>query len=364
MLERFKVPEEDRVYIRPEQMRVATEIVFKNSGLSDEDAGLSTDVLMLSDMRGCETHGVSNMLRRYVEWYDDGLLNPTPNMKIIRESDATATLDADNGLGLHIAPKAMEIAIEKAEKYGMGSVAVSGNNNCHVGMLAYHSMMALEHDMIGVTLIAGDALSAVPTFGAEKRFATNPWAYAVPARDMPPFVFDIATTQVAGNKLALAKRVGAPLEDHWIANIDGSSMVGNPQLPDDRSQYHQLPMGGTREQGSHKGYGFMAVAEILSQILSGAGAAFLNPGTMCHWFCAYKIDAFTDPEKFKDDMDDFLNGLATTPPAPGHDRVLYPGLPEHEETLLREKEGIPYHREVIDWFRSISDARNLGIDLG
>ncbi|MCH8103662.1 MAG: Ldh family oxidoreductase, partial [Chloroflexi bacterium] len=129
MLERFKVPEEDRVYIRPEQMRAATEIVFKNSGLSDEDAGLSTDVLMLSDMRGCETHGVSNMLRRYVEWYDDGLLNPTPNMKIIRESDATATLDADNGLGLHIAPKAMEIAIEKAEKYGMGSVAVSGNNN-------------------------------------------------------------------------------------------------------------------------------------------------------------------------------------------------------------------------------------------
>ncbi len=362
MLERFHVPEADRVYVRQERMREATEIVFRKMGLSDEDARLSADVLMLSDLRGVETHGVSNMLRVYVQQYNDGDANPTPEITTVRESPTTALMDAGGGLGLHTAPVAMDLAIEKAKKHGMGSVTM--RNSRHLGMAAYHAMMALEHDMIGITLIAGDMLSAVPTFGAEKRFATNPWAYAAPARNMPPFVFDVATTQVAGNKLALAQRVGAPLEDHWIANLDGSSMVGNPQLPDDRAQYHQLPMGGTREQGSHKGYGFMAVAEILSQMLSGAGAAFLNPDTMCHWFCAYKIEAFTDPEKFKDDMDDFLDGLATTPPAPGHDRVLYPGLPEHEETLLREKEGIPYHREVIDWFRSISDARNLGIDLG
>ncbi len=362
MLERFKVPEEDRVYVKREDMQYAAETVFKASGLSDEDAKLSTDVLMLSDMRGCETHGVSNMLRRYVDWYDDGTITATPNVRVTRESDATANMDGGMGLGLHVGPKAMELAIEKADKFGMGSVTV--HNTSHLGMLAYHSMMAMEHDMIGVTVIAGNPMSMIPTFGAELRLATNPWAYAVPADKMPPFVFDVATTQVAGNKLALAKRIGSPLEDYWIADSDGAPMLGNPQLPDERDDYMMLPFGGTREQGSHKGYGFAAVAEILSQIMSGTGAAFMNPGSMSFWFCAYKIEAFTEVAKFKTDMDEFLNALATTPPAPGHDRVLYAGLSEHEETQIREKEGIPYHREVIDWFRSLSDARNMGIELG
>ena len=362
LLERFKVPEEDRIYVQRDRMQAATEAVFKSCGLSDEDAKLSTDVLMLSDMRGCETHGVSNMLRLYAEWYEEGFTNPRPNVRVVRESDATATLDSDMGLGLHVAPKGMEIAIEKAEKFGMGSVAI--NNATHLGMLAYHSMMALEHDMIGVTMIAGNPLSIAPTFASEKRFATNPWAYAAPARKMPPFVFDVATSQVAGNKLSLARRVNAPLEDNWITDSQGPLLTDNPQVPDEREDFHLAPFGGTREQGSHKGYGFAAVAEILCQILSGVGAGWLHPGTMSHWVCAYKIDAFTDVAKFKDDMDDFLSGLASTPPAPGHERVLYPGLPEHEETQLREKEGIPYHREVIGWYKSFSDARGLGMDFG
>ena len=160
------------------------------------------------------------------------------------------------------------------------------------------------------------------------------------------------------------RRAVANMLPGWITDLDGAPILDEVQLPE-RGQYYQLPLGGTREQGSHKGYGFAAVAEILSQIMSGTGAAFMNPGSMSFWFCAYKIAAFTEVVKFKTDMDEFLNALATTPPAPGHDRVLYAGLSEHEETQIREKEGIPYHREVIDWFRSLSDARNLGIvDLG
>ncbi|MFW6175069.1 MAG: Ldh family oxidoreductase [Chloroflexota bacterium] len=361
MLERFKVPEADRVYVQEDRMRSATESVFRKMGLAAKDAALSADVLMTSDLRGCETHGVSNMLRRYVGWYNTGELNPRPNVAVVRESDVTATLDADNGLGLHTAPPAMEIAMEKAERHGMGAVTVK--NARHLGMLAYHSMMALERDMIGVCMIAGNPLSMVPTFGAEKRFATNPWAWAAPARNMPPFVFDAATTQVAGNKLALAQRIGSKLEPAWITRKDGSIIMEETDLPPNRDDYHILPIGGTREQGSHKGYGFAAIAEIMSQILPGMGAAFLHPGTMGHFFQAYKIDAFTDLEKFKDDMDAFLGGLANTPPAPGHDRVLYPGLPEHEETEKRRREGIPYHKEVIDWFHTISEELDLGLKL-
>jgi len=360
MLERFFVPEKDRVYVKQERMRAATETIFKKMGLSDTDAALSADVLMLSDLRGCETHGVSNMLRLYVQQYGTGELNPRPNVRVVRDADAVATIDSDRGLGLHVAPKAMELAIEKADKFGAASVCVA--NGRHLGMLAYHAMLPLDHDMIGVCTIAGNPLSMVPTFGAEKRFATNPWAWAAPARKMPPFVFDVATTQVAGNKLRLADRVGAMLEPGWITRPDGDPIMEETNLPP-RGQYHMLPVGGTREQGSHKGYGLAAIADIMAETLSGNGPGFLNPGTMGHFVSAYKIDAFTDAEAFKDNMDAFLEGLANTPPAPGHERVYYAGLPEHEETQKRLAEGIPYHREVIQWFLATRDELDLEFEL-
>ena len=362
MLDRFLVPEKDRVFVESEKMRGATIEIFEKCGQSPADAALSADVLMTSDLRGCESHGVSNQLRVYVQMYGDREINPTPNVRVTRETDVTANLDGDEGLGLHVLPKAMELAIEKAEKHGMGAVTV--HNSRHIGMLAYHSMMALEHDMIGLTTTAGNPMSMVPTHAGEKMFATNPWAWAAPARNEAPFVFDIATTQVAGNKLYLAQRVGAPMEPAWVADAEGIPIMESAQLPD---EYMSLPFGGTREQGSHKGYGFAATCEILSTILSGMGPGFLMPKTprplMGHYVQAIKIDGFTDPDQFKDDMDRFLGGLRNAKPAPGHDRVVYAGLPEAEEVEIRQREGIPYHREVIEWFESIKAELGLGFEL-
>lgn len=364
MLERFMVPEKDRVYVQHDVMHGATREIFLKMGLTDEDATLSADVLMTSDLRGCESHGVSNMLSHYVDWYAKGHANPRPNLQITRESDTTANIDGDEGLGLHVLPKAMEIAIEKSKKHGTGTVVV--HNSRHIGMLAYHAMMPLKHDMIGWCLTAGNPLNAVPTFGAEERFATNPWAWAVPAATEPPFVFDVATTQVAGNKLRLADRVKAPMEPGWITKPDGTPIMEETELPP-RGEYKMLPMGGTREQGSHKGYGFAAVAEILCDILGGAGAGFLMPApppiVLGHFVQAINIDAITDVKKFKEDMDDFLKGLRETKPAPGHDRVVYAGLPEHEETEIRMREGIPYHRGVIEWFETIKAEMGLSYEL-
>ena len=362
MLERFLVPEQARVFVQPENMLQATIEIFEKCGQSAEDAALSAEVLLTSDLRGCESHGVSNMLRVYVQMYGEQESNPTPNVRITRETDVTANLDGDTGLGLHVLPKAMEMAIEKAEKHGMGAVTV--HNSRHIGMLAYHSMMPLEHDMIGVTTTAGNPLSMVPTHAAEKMYATTPWAWAAPARNDVPFVFDIATTQVAGNKLRLAERIGAPMEPAWISDVDGAPIMDEAPLPDD---YMMLPFGGTREQGSHKGYGFAAMAEIMAPILSGMGPGFLMPPSprtiMGHYVQAIKIDGFIDPEQFKDDMDKLLGGLRNAKPAPGHDRVVYAGLPEAEEVEIRKKEGIPYHREVIEWFESVKAEFGLGFEL-
>lgn len=357
MLERFHVPVADRVYVREAPMRDATEAIFGALGLSEEDAALCADVLMFNDIRGVESHGVSNMLRNYIAEYRAGKLNPRPTFTIERESPTTAVVDGGGGLGLHVAPKAMDIAIEKAREYGLGAVCV--HNVGHMGGTGYHAMRALPHDMIGVAMTASGSATVLPTWGAVPRFGTNPLAWAAPAATMPPFCLDIGTSQVAQNKLRLARRVGAKVEPAWIAGLDGAPIMEPIDVPD---ECYLLPMGGTRENGSHKGYGFAAIVDIMCSTLTGLGPSFLaqTPG---YHLLAYRIDAFVDAEKFKRDMDDFLQGLVDTPPAPGHERVIYPGLIEAEETEKRRAEGIPYHSEVIEWFRTIGAELGLTFDF-
>ena len=357
MLDRFKVPEADRVYVRQEEMRAATEAIFEGVGLSTEDAALATDVLIFNDLRGVETHGVSNMLRIYVDRYRDGSMEPRPEFTITRETETTVVIDGGGGLGLHVAPRAMVLAIEKAARYGLGAACVT--NVGHMGGSGYHAMRATQHDMIGLALSASGALSMVPTFGAEPRLGTNPIAWAAPADEMPPFMLDMGTTQIANNKLRLASRVGAQVEPGWIADIDGSPIMERVDVPE---QSYMLPLGGTREQGSHKGYGLGAVVDILGSTLSGIGPGLvaLVPG---FHLMAYRIDAFVDAAKFKSDMDVFLRGLAETPPAPGEERVVYPGLLEAEAEAERLRDGIPYHVEVVEWFRTIGDELGLRFEF-
>ncbi len=359
MLKHFVVPEKDQVFVREIAVRTGMTALFKAMGVAIEDAELAADVLIAADLRGCESHGVSNMVRRYIEMYTDGRLNPTPNVRVIRESPVSATIDADRGIGLHIGPKAMDMAIEKADQSGIGAVAVQ---RCgHVGMLAYYPMQAIEKDMIGVCMVSAGGGIMVPTFGSEPAFGTHPIAWAAPADKMPPFVFDIATTQVAANKLSLTRRIGSKLEPGWICDLEGKPIMEPVDTPD-YGQFHMLPLGGTRENGSHKGYGFAAIADIMSGILSGNGPGFFAGGIDTSQFVmAIKIDAFLDVADFKRDMDKLLCRLADMKPAPGHERVYYAGLMEDEESTQRQEKGIPYHHEVIDWFNRTSDELNLRI---
>lgn len=359
MLKHFLVPEKDAVRVSEEAARQGMQALFSAMGVSTEDAKLAADVLILSDLRGCESHGVSNMVRRYIEMYADGRLNPNPNLKVLRESAVSATWDADRGIGLHVGPKAMDLAIAKAEEFGIGSVAVQ---RCgHVGMLAYYAMQALPHDMIGVCMVSAGGGIMVPTFGSSTAFGTHPIAWAAPSNEMPPFVFDVATTQVAANKLGLTRRIGSKLEPGWICDLEGRPIMDYVDTPN-YGEFNMLPLGGTRENGSHKGYGFALIADIMSGILSGNGPGFFAGGIDTSQFLlAFKVDAFLDVQEFKQDMDAILSHLANMKPAPGHDRVYYAGLIEHEEALDRKSNGIPYHREVVDWFNGVSETYDLGI---
>ena len=180
---------------------------------------------------------------------------------------------------------------------------------------------------------------------------------------MPPFVFDVATTQVAANKLMLTRRIGSNLEPGWITGLDGEPILESVDSPD-YGGFYMLPFGGTRENGGHKGSGFAAIVDIMSGILSGNGPGFTAPPRIHSQFVmAIKVEAFVDAAEFKADLDALLRKIADMKPVAGQERVYYAGLLEHEESHRRQRDGIPYHREVVDWFNATAHNRKLDFQL-
>ena len=356
ILERFKVPQQDQVFVSEAALRRTVTQIFEKLGLTPDDAAEGADVLTMTDLRGVETHGVSNMLRAYVRDYKAGKLDPKPGWRVVRESPGTAVIDAERRLGVIIGPKAMRLAVEKARTVGVGVVTVF--NSGHFGAIGHYAMQAAQQDMIGVCF-TGAGLSVVPTFAAKPMLGTNPIAIAAPARNEAPMLFDAATSAIAGNKIRLAIRVASPLLPGWVTDKDGVPIMEEKPVFD-RDEFYQAPLGGTREQGSHKGYGLALMAEVLSTVLAGALPTMLVPGSGSkNHFAAYSIEAFTDLEQFKTTMDEMLRTLRTAQPAPGQERVLYPGLSEAEETEHRRTHGIPLHKEVLEWFAQCTSE--LGI---
>lgn len=356
ILERFKVPAKDQVFVSEAALRKTVAQIFEKVGVTAEDSAEAADVLIMADVRGVESHGVSNMLRAYVRDYKANKLDPKPGWRVVRESPGTAVIDAEKRLGVIVGPKAMRLAVEKARQVGVGVVTVF--NSGHFGAIGHYAMQAAQQDMVGVCF-TGAGLSVVPTFASKPMLGTNPIALAAPARKEAPMLFDAATSAIAGNKIRLAMRVASPLLPGWVTDKDGTPIMEEKPVFD-RDDFFQAPLGGSREQGSHKGYGFAMMAEVLSTVLAGALPTMLVPGSGSkNHFAAYNIEAFTDVEHFKDTMDQMLGALRTAKPAPGHDRVLYPGLSEAEETAHRREHGIPLHKEVIAWFASCTSEMGL-----
>ena len=354
MLERFKVPEDVAVRVAPDAMRKAVEDIFVALRMSAEDAAKCADVLIYADARGIDSHGVSNMMRPYVAGLKGGHINPTPAMKRTRDFPAAVSVDGDRGLGLGQGKELMELACERAKTSGVA--VVTAFNSGHYGPSAYFAHLALAHDMIGVSMTAG-GMQVAPTQGAEPLLGLNPIGIAAPSKDEPPFIFDASMSSVAGNKIQLLKRVGGKVLPGWIAEADGTPVMAEAEVPE---RFLMLPLGGTREIGSHKGFGLSMLVEVLCSALTGTGAGPHRRRGTAHYFMAYNVAAFTEVETFKADMDAYLRSILDCKPAPGEARVVYPGIPEHEAEIDRRANGIPYHPEVLEWFNGVMGELGIG----
>jgi L-2-hydroxycarboxylate dehydrogenase (NAD+) len=349
MHERLKVPDAIAVRVDEAAMRQAVTDLFTANGMPAADAVQAAEVLLWADLRAIDSHGVSNMMAFYLQGLKGGTINPAPAWSVTRETPGTAVIDCDRGLGLVVGPPAMRLAMAKARVNGIG--AVTAGNGRHFGAAGYHAWLALSEDMIGLSMTVGGLL-VTPTFGAKAMVGLNPMAFAAPTAHEAPFVFDASMSSVAANKIRLARRLGAEVPGGWIAGMDGVPVMEDAEVPDN---FLMLPAGATRDIGSHKGYSLAVMIDILSGLLAGTGPGFQAGSNVSHHFIAYNIEAFTDAATFKAQMDSYMKALRETPPATGHDRVMYAGLGQHEAELDRRAKGIPYHPEVVDQFRKWAD---------
>lgn len=345
-----------------------TKNVFLAIGCSDEHATTATTTLLSADVRGIDSHGVAR-LSGYVRLWEAKRINAKPDIKIIHESPSTGVVDGDSGLGLVVAPFAMQVAINKAKQAGTGWVSVQNSN--HFGIAGYHAMMALQHDMIGMAMTNASALVA-PTFSTERMLGTNPIAVAVPAGTEPPFVADLATTTAANGKLEILQRKGFEAPTGWIQDKDGNSTTDAHALKNGGAL---IPLGSDREHGSHKGYALGAIVDIFSAVLSGANygpwvppfPAYVpmpenQPGKgLGHFLGAMRIDAFRTAEAFKKDMDNWIQRFRNAKTIDGYEKVLIPGDPERLFEEQRMKEGIPLLGTVAEDLAKVGQKFNLSL---
>ena len=341
--------------------------ILQKIGCSEKDAELAVKVLLSADVRGIDSHGVAR-LSGYVRLWEVNRINATPDINIIHQTPSTAVVDGDSGLGLVIAPWAMQVAIEKAKNVGTGWVSVQNSN--HFGIAGYHAMMALEHDMIGIALTNASPLVS-PTFSIERLLGTNPICVAIPAGSEPPFVADMATTTAANGKLEILQRKNGVAPLGWIQNKEGKPSTNPHEL---KGGGALLPLGGDREHGSHKGYALGAIVDILSAVLSGANygpwvppfPAYVpmpdeQPGKgIGHFFGAMRIDAFRPEEDFKKNMDKWIQRFRSAKTVEGQKRVIIPGDPEREMEAERMKHGIPLMPVVLDDLKYLAEKFGIG----
>ena len=323
-------------------------------GCNQEHARLAADVLLKSDLRGIDSHGVAR-LTGYVRLWEKKRINADPDIKIVRQTATTATIDGDAGLGLVVAPFAMKLAIEKAAQYGSGWVSVRNSN--HFGIAGYHTLMAIEKDMIGFAMTNASPLVS-PTHSSERLLGTNPMCYAFPAGKYPPVIVDMATSAAANGKLEIAQRLVKQVPEGWIQDKKGNSTTDPHAL---KSGGALLPLGSDAEHGSHKGFGLGATVDILSAVLSGANygpwvppfVAFLDPPNdpvgqgIGHFVGAMRVDGFRPLDEFKAHMDNWVERFKSSATIDPNQKVIIPGEPEAEAEAYRRANGIPLVDAVV-----------------
>jgi LDH2 family malate/lactate/ureidoglycolate dehydrogenase len=343
--------------------------VFVGLGVPLEDAKICADVLITSDKRGIDSHGISRLKAIYYDRIRQGIQHPVTNFEIVREGLTTAVIDGHDGMGHVISKKAMAMAVDKAQKHGMGMVAV--RNSTHYGIAGYYAIMAAEAGMIGITGTNARP-SIAPTFGVENMLGTNPLTFAIPTDEAFPFVIDCATSITQRGKIEVYERLGKDLPEGWVIGEDGKPMTDSHQVLIDlvKGKAALTPLGGIGEDfAGYKGYGYATVIEILSAALQGGSfmKGLLGSGPdgkaqpyhLGHFFIAININEFTELAEFKKTTGEILRELRASKKAPGQKRIYTAGEKEYLAWLERKDKGVPIDEELQKQITQMAQELNL-----
>jgi len=313
------------------------------SGLSSRSAKLVSDILIRTDMRGIYTHGTVS-LKRYVQLMLDGGINVNAIPEITEQGLAWAQINAHQAVGMVGSHYGMSIAIKKAAKCGIGIANVRQSN--HFGAASAYTLMALNHNMIGLAMSNTDVVMNIPG-GRGATLGNNPLSYAVPARNQPPIVLDIAMSTVAGGKVNSYKDWGTPLPEGWLTDKDG-------QPTTDPSVF--TVNGALTPFSNHKGYGLALLVESLAGVLAGSAIttdilswAQVSDDTCDegHCFIAIDVGAMMPMDRFYQRIDELIRRMREAPTAVGVEQTLVPGELEYESEKISQNEGVPLTRMAV-----------------
>jgi len=346
-----------------EQLNVFCIDAFEKFGFSKEAAEIITDVLLLADLFGIESHGTQRLVR-YHKDIAKGLIQVNAKPEVVFETPVSAIIDGHDGMGQVIGHTAMRLAIEKAKKSGIAIVTV--RNSTHYGIAGYYSKMACDEGLIGISTTNTTAIM-VPTYGRKAMLGSNPIAIAFPA-DPVPFLFDASTTVVTRGKLEVYNKLDKPLHDGWAIDSSGNESTDAAKVLTciiNKEGGGILPLGGSGEDsGSHKGYGWGMVAELFSSIISlGTTSDQTNvngKGGICHGFMVIDPNIFGNAEAIKNHLSGYLDAIRNSPKAEGRDRIYIHGEKEVDAMEERLKNGININVNTVAEMRNL--AEYLGMD--
>jgi L-2-hydroxycarboxylate dehydrogenase (NAD+) len=342
--------------------------VFTRLGTPQEESLICADVLIASDLKGIESHGVGR-LKYYYDRIQAGVQFPTAKSEVVKETETTALVDGHHGMGHVIACRAMRLAMDKARRHGLGAVAV--RNGTHFGIAGYYPLMAAEEGMMGLT-VTNARPAIAPTFGTEPMLGTNPIAFAAPSDMAFPFCFDAATSISQRGKVEVAERAGESVPEGWLIDPEGKPVTEPARILQDlgKATAAFLPLGGAGElHAGYKGYDLATVVEILSASLSGG--AFMKdllgyapdgsrrPYMLGHLFLAIGIEHFIPLELSRHITGSIMRALQASRREPGQERIYVAGEKEYEMEQLVRQRGVPVNHSLRRDLRTMRDALSI-----
>ncbi len=341
---------------------------FQALGVPGDEAAICADVLIVADLRGIESHGIGR-LKYYYDRIKRGQHHTTTEIKVIKETETTAIMDGQHGMGHVIAYRAMRMAMDKARQYGLGAVTV--RNSTHFGIAGYYPLMAAREGLMGLTMTNARPAIA-PTFSTEPMLGTNPIAFAAPSDGPHPFCFDGATSIIQRGKVEVLARAEKLIPPGCVIDAEGNPLTDPDQALKDfgKATAALLPLGGAGEElAGYKGYDLATMVEILSaslcaglfmkDLLGFAPDGSQRPYMLGHFFLAIDIEHFIPLAVSRFITGQIMRALQAARKTPGAERIYVAGEKEHENEQRIREQGIPVNSNLRRELQFVRDELNI-----